>query len=151
MTFEENEGQRSDFGPNLSPYLLVTDLLITKMNHPNQKSLINPECNIRSSQFQIGMKDLDEICKSRYLTALYYQRLLSYSKELHWDGYWLLIKVKNFSLEATKNSIMTPKEPISMYFWPFFHLHPITRLYYQRLLRYSKELHWDGLGYNNLT
>ena len=97
------------------------------------------------------MKDLNEIDHLRYCRPLYYNKLRSYSKELHWDGYRLLVKVKNFSPEAIKNSILTAKDPISMYFWPLFHLHHIRTLYYDWFQSYSKELPSDGSGFDNLT
>ena len=63
----------------------------------------------------------------------------------------LLIKVKNFHLDTTKNTMMIPTHPISMYFGPLFHLHHIRTLYYKRLKSYSKELHQVGTGNINLT
>ena len=63
----------------------------------------------------------------------------------------LLIKVKNFNLDTTKNTMMIPKDPISMYFEPLFHLHHIRTLYYDWFQSYSKELRWDGSGFDNLT
>ena len=63
----------------------------------------------------------------------------------------LLIKVKNFYLDTTKNTMMIPKDPISMYFEPLFHLHHIRTLYYKPFRCYSKELHQVGMGNINLT